>query len=262
MGLSLGLSTSSSLAGNLPALYVTFVANHTFAVALVDGTPVGTTSAPGAPIPAGSYQLYLNDASGAVMQFDLAGPGVSLVDNMSDAEELSASYVEMFQPSSTYTYRDDYQPGVVWTFSTTATVLPNSSSNGTGATTSPGGPTSPSNTSGGASSVPTSSDVVGSGVKADPFRGTLIATVGAKGTLAMTLKGKAAATLRSGRYTITVTDQSSKAGFTLQEIRRPAEALSGIAFVGKRTVNVDLTPGQWFFYPTILGAKSYFIVIA
>jgi len=37
---------------------------------------------------------------------------------------------------------------------------------------------------------------------------------------------------------------------------------SGAAFVGKRSLSVTLSAGQWFFYPTFVGKKSYFIVIS
>ena len=255
-GLCVALSASTSQAGNFPALYVTFVADHTFAMTLADGTPVGTTGASGAPIPAGTYQLYLNDASGSVMQFDLAGPGVSLVDNMTDAEEMAASYVETFQPSSTYTYRDDYRPGAVWTFTTTATVLTNSGSTGT--TTA----TSPSSTSGGKPSGPTASSIVGSGIKTDPFEGTLGAAVSASGKLTFTYKGRSVTTLRAGRYTIAAVDKSAKDGFWLQENGNAVVTVTGTLFVGKRAVKVDLKRGQWFFFSTFVGKKTYFIVVS
>ena len=262
VGLGLALSTSASRASNFPALYVTFVVDHTFAVKTADGTLVGSTGAPGASIAAGTYQLYLNDASGAVMQFDLVGPGVSLFDNMTNGEDEAASYVETFLPSSTYTYRDDYRPGVVWAFATTATVLTNSGSTDTGATTSSGGTPSPTSTSGGNSSSATASNIVGSGIKADPFRGTLDAAVSASGKLAFTDKGKSVSTLRSGRYTIVATDKSVKDGFWLQESGKAAVPVTGTLFVGKRSVTADLKRGQWFIFATFVGKKTYFIVVS
>ena len=82
------------------------------------------------------------------------------------------------------------------------------------------------------------------------------------GTLGLRFKSKPVSTLRSGRYTITVRDQSTKSGFMLQEIDRSAVVVSGAAFVGKRSLTLVMTPGQWFFYPSFVGRKSYFIVIA
>ena len=99
-----------------PVLYVVFRSDHTFSAYLADGTPVGTSSGAPTVISAGAYKLILDDTSETDMDFDLAGPGVKLMTNMSHAEEGSAAYVETFQPSSTYTFRDDQHPGVAWTF--------------------------------------------------------------------------------------------------------------------------------------------------
>jgi hypothetical protein len=94
------------------------------------------------------------------------------------------------------------------------------------------------------------------------LRGTLLGAVSAAGKLTLTDKGKGVASLKSGRYTVTVTDRSTKGGFTLQEIKKVASTLTGVAFTGTKTVTLDFKPGQWFFYPTFIGTKSYFIVIA
>jgi hypothetical protein len=185
---------------------------------------------------------------------------VSLVDNMTDAEEMSSSYVETFQPSSTYTYRDDYRPGVVWTFATTATVVTNPGSTGTSSITSPAGPTSPGSTSGGQPSSPVTSGIVGSGIESAPFRGTLGAAVSAAGKLSLTYEGKSVSTLRPGRYTVAASDESAKDGFWLQESGKTAVPVTGTSFVGKRSLRVDLARGQWFFFPTFVGKKTYFIV--
>jgi hypothetical protein len=49
--------------------------------------------------------------------------------------------------------------------------------------------------------------------------------------------------------------------FILQEIREPALTLTGGAFVGRASKTVDLQPGQWFYYATFTGKKTYFIVV-
>ncbi len=67
-------------------------------------------------------------------------------------------------------------------------------------------------------------------------------------------------TLKAGRYTVSVVDQSKKSGFIIQESRKAATTAAGVSFVGKKTVTIDMKAGQWFFYPTFVGAKSYFIV--
>jgi hypothetical protein len=232
---------------------VTFNANDSISVTLPDGTPVGTTSGAPTVIPAGFYTLNLNDS--AVVsgpQFDLQGPGVNLVDNMFYGETASATDTADFAPSSTYTWRDDEHPSVVFTFTTSAVVAGGPSASGSAGPTAGGTPSSGSGPS---------QDVVGSEApKPDPLRGPLVGTVSATGKLTLTRDGKNVATLKSGRYTITVTDRSAKSGFLIEEIRKTATTISGASFVGKRSVSVDLKAGQWFFFPTFVGKKTYFIV--
>src|SRR5580765_1954963 len=86
-----GWAVSAALA-DPPVMYVVFRADHTFFAYLADGTPVGTTSGAPTVIPAGTYKLILDDTSETDMDFDLAGPGVKLVTNMSHAEEGSAAF--------------------------------------------------------------------------------------------------------------------------------------------------------------------------
>ena len=245
--LALTLSADGPAAAALPALYVNFTAAHTFAVTLVDGSSVGTTSGPATTIPAGTYQLFLNDTSGSVMQFDLSGPGVFFVTNMTDAEDLSASVPETFEPSSTYTYRDDFAPGgPVWTFDTSSTVLPATAT--TPSTSTPSGQ--------GVSSA----DVVGSAKKVVPFRGTVVGAVSQSGKTTLDRKGHVVTSLRAGRYDVTVADGSSTAGFILQELHAQPHALTSAAFVGKRSVMFELTPGRWFFYGSNSAKKTSFVV--
>jgi hypothetical protein len=231
-----------------PVMYVVFRADHTFFAYLADGTPVGTTGGAATVIPAGTYKLILDDTSETDMDFDLAGPGVKLVTNMSHAEEGSAAFLETFQPSSTYTFRDDSHPGVVWAFQTSAAVLPSSPTTTTTCSTC----SKPGSSTG-------QTDVVGSQVV--PHRGSLSGSVTAAGRLALEFKGQPVATLRSGGYAVTVVDRSAHRGFTLQGLKRPPVTLTRRAFVGTRTVTLDLTAGQWtFFSPG--GNKRYFIVTA
>jgi hypothetical protein len=236
-----------------PALYFTFNAGRTFSGALADGTPVGTSTGAPTVIPAGTYNVYLNDQSGAVMQFDLQGPGVQLDNAMSFGEEVNAAFLETFAPNSTYTFHDDLQPGgTVWTFVTSSTIVTSSPS----ATSPPPSVGSGSTTS--HASATASGDVVGS--KVTPFRGTLVASVSAAGAVTLTSKGKPVTAILSGKYSIDVSDHSKRSGFTLQEIRKDARTVTTSSFVGTRTVTLTLGPGQWFFYPSFVGRKTYFIV--
>jgi len=134
-------------------------------------------------------------------------------------------------------------------------------SSGTGG--SSGGSSGSSGTSSsGSPGKTTSKDVVGSAVdKTAVFRGTLAGTVSAAGKLTLTKSGKGVTTLKSGRYTFTIQDSSSKADFTIQELRKNPLTLTGVAFVGKHTTTVGLKPGQWTFY-SFSGKTNYFVVIS
>ena len=138
--LALVAAVPGARAANLQ-LVVTFNANHTISVTLPDGTPVGTTSGPPTVIPAGFYTLTLDDSAVvAGPQFDLQGPGVSLVDNMFYGETASATDTADLAPSSTYTWRDDENPSVVYTFMTSAVVAGGPASpSASGSTSSTGG---------------------------------------------------------------------------------------------------------------------------
>jgi hypothetical protein len=257
------LALSALLAGGAdvaraaaPSLFVSFNANRTFSASLADGTPVGTTTGAPTVIPPGAYVMYLNDESGAVMQFDLQGPGVQLDTAMSFGEEAESTFPVTFAPSSTYTFRDDLQPsGAVWAFATSTTAAaspqPGPAPAGTGGLVGSGG-------SGPRPGGSASGDVVGSAVI--PFRGTLVASVGPSGAVRLSSKGRPVTSIVSGRYTIDVHDRSKHGGFTLQEIRKLARTVTTVAFVGTRAVTLTLAPGQWFFYPSFVGRKTYFIV--
>ena len=94
-----------------------------------------------------------------------------------------------------------------------------------------------------------------------PKRGTLIGSVSAAGSPELEHDGKAVASSRPARYTIRVTDRTKRNGFILQESGRPSKSLTTAPFVGVKSVTVSLPAGQWFFYPTFIGAKVFFAVI-
>ena len=247
------LGVQGSGAADLPSLYVVFQKDRTFALSLSDGTPVGTSSAPGTAIPAGTYRVNVDDTAQAVMQFHLAGPGVELITNMTFGEDAAQTLVETFQPNSTYTFRDDFQPSAVRFFTTSSTSTASGESGG-GAST---GSTPTKSQSGGASAV-TSHDIVGSAIK--PFRGTLAGAVSPAGKLTLTFKGKSVASLKSGRYKIAVDDRTSSSAFEVQTPKKQPVVVTGHAFVGKHTVTVALDAGQWWYFSGA-GKKTYFIVV-
>ena len=242
----LGLG-SAARADTYPAIYVTFQQNHTFAITLADGTPVGTTTGAPTVIPGGTYQLFLNDTSGAIMQLDLSGPGVSLNTNMTNGEDLAAAYVETFQTNSTYTYRDDYQQN-----SPVLDVrhLERDRRERRRAATRARARLRVRRRRRAAAEPRPRARLIGSATKTVPFRGTLLGAVTPAGGLALDQGGKSVGILKAGKYKVKVTDRSKKSGFNLQEIRKSGTTVTGTTFVGTRSVTIDFKAGQWFFYPT------------
>ena len=247
------LGVQSSSAADLPSLNVFFQKDRTFALSLADGTSVGASSAPGTTIPAGTYRVNVDDTAQAIMQFHLAGPGVELITNMTFGEDAAQTLVETFQPNSTYTFRDDFQPSLVRFFSTSSTSI---SSGGSGGGTSTG--STPTKSQSGKASPVTSQDIVGSGVVA--FRGALAATVSAAGKLTLTTKGKPVSILKAGLYTFTVHDNSARRGFSIQKVKSGAIDLTGVGYKGTHVKTVNLKAGQWMFYSPAM-RKQYFIVV-
>ena len=253
-----GLLGSTSASGARAAVSQTmdagFDADGNMYLTFPDGTRIGAPTAPGTVIPAGTYTIVLNNNSlddlGDPHSFHLSGPGV----NLAAGGVVQTTWTATFQPASTYVFQDDDNPTSRDVFGTpgsgaTATTVPAPTT-----TTTP--PTRArrrraTNNNPLATKPPPASTV---------FRGTLLATVGPK-TLTLTVGGKPVTSLKSGRYRIAVTDRSAKSGFTIQRIKQSATTVSGVSFVGKRSATLELAPGQWFFYPTFVGRKSYFVVI-
>jgi hypothetical protein len=236
-------------------LTLEYTAGGVLEVILGTAAPIRTSTAPGATIPPGTYQVVVNndfpDISDPFHMFHLAGPGVNLQTDMGAGDNKTELYVATLAANSTYTFGDDRQPGaghVVFSTSSTA-----SSSTSTGS--SGGG--SASGSTGGSSS---NSGVVGSSTGAGPFRGRLDGRVPATGKPTLTVGGRPVATLLKGRYSFAVVDRSSKGAFTVQQVSKKAINLTSLAFVGKHTVTVALSTGRWMFY-SAAGKKSYFVVV-
>jgi hypothetical protein len=248
----------------LPTLYVNYTMNCTFTI-------TGDSGATVTSIPPGTYQVFITtpmvfadvDLTGitdmtackSFTQFALTGPGVNLATTLQDGDEDKELDKATFQPASTYVAVDNNQPGVARvSFTTTAS---GSASDVTSPTTS-----SSSGKGDVQSTLLGSSSGSGSASTAAslPLRGTLVATVSPSGTLKLTYEGKGVTSLKAGRYTVSVSDHSAKGGFIIQGVKQGATTVSGVAFVGKRTKALDLRAGQWFFYPTFVGAKTFFIV--
>jgi hypothetical protein len=233
VGAFAAVPVASSRSSQNLSLYVYFGNAGDITVKLPDGTPLGVQSGAPTVIPAGYYSVVmLQPGCVAVSTFDLQGPGVNLLDNLSTGEDVSQTVPVFLQPSSTYTWRNDANRAVTYTFATSSDVVGTPPPSALVAL-----PTkSPRNAPSG------NSDVVGSQVA--QFQGTLRARVSTAGRLSLSLNGKSISTLRPGRYTIVVTDGSRVSGFVLKAGSRSVTVTGG-RFTGKRSTTVDLTAGGW-----------------
>jgi hypothetical protein len=251
-------------AAALPTLYVNYSVDCTFTITDDSGKQI-TSILPG------TYQVQLNEpqplvanagpgtsgpACNGLAAFQLTGPGVSLATAIDNGDGVNL-FTEKFLPSSTYVALDNNQP-------TIARVVFTTQASGT-----PPAPTVPYSTTASGKGTTSNTSVVGASTSSKKssstplvLRGTLVATVSPSGKPSLMFKGKSVTSLKAGRYTVSVVDRSRTGGFVLQEIRKPSTTIAGVPFVGKRTTTVTLRAGQWFFYPTFVGSKTYFIVTA
>jgi hypothetical protein len=218
-----------------------------------DGTTIRTSTAPGVVISPGPYQVIVNndvpDLRDIQHEFQFQGPGVNLQTDMAAGDDKTELFDVVLAPSSTYTFSDSRQPNVPHVVFSTAS----SASAAGGSQTTPA--------SGSSTGTTSNTPVVGSDLKPLPFRGNLAASVAGGGKLTLTAGGTHVLKLVAGRYRVTVTDRTAKAGFVVQSTGRPAITLTGVPFVGKRTVTVLLRAGEWDFYSPA-GKKTPFTVIS
>jgi plastocyanin len=83
----------------------------------------------------------------------------------------------------------------------------------------------------------------------------------------ITLKkgGKKVKTLKAGKYKFTISDKSSAHNFALKQVTggKYRKVLTGVTFVGTKTVTVKLKKGKWEFYCVpheSLGMRGFFRV--
>jgi hypothetical protein len=243
-----------------PQLDATFNANLTFSMSTQDGTPLGSPSPPGRAIPAGYYAVNVDDtAEIGYMTFLLQGPGVSLRTTNDEGASASLTYYVTLQPGSTYSYGDAVNPNLpLEYFSTTGAV---GSTQGSATTSTPSSGQTQSNTdSPVGKTAGKAASTAGASTTSSVFRGDLQATVGKTGHVTLELNGKPVSSLTYGRYKVTVSDSSPKNGFTVQEAGLNPVTVSGVSFVGKRSATVQFSVGQWLYYPTVIGKKTYFLV--
>jgi plastocyanin len=210
-----------------------------------DGTPVGTQAKTPPVIPPGTYTIHVNDDA-QEHNFHITGPGV---DQSTDVGGYgSPTWTVTFQPGQTYRFLCDAHPDFMFgVFTTSGTSTGGTSSGGTssGGSVSVGGSSSGGTSAGGTSSGGTHSTLLG----------TLIGRVNPAGKLTLTYGGIPVTKVKAGRYKITVADRTGKRSFLVQQAGHAATTVSGVAFVGTRSVTLQLAAGKWSFF-TSAGARS------
>jgi hypothetical protein len=247
------VAAPSMQAADLPTLYVDYRDDCTFRLTNDAGATV-TSVAPGSyqvaistEEPFGSYPLStLSDltACRGNVSFRMTGPGVDVFTTLDGGDSTFAIFGVVLQAGGTYTLQDDRNVA-----GTRRTIASSSSTPAVTPTSRPSTATAPK------PEAKPNLDAVGK------VKGKLAASVTTAGKLALTYKGKPVSELRSGRYSITVLDETSRSGFKLQRRGKAATTVSTKAFLGRRTVTVALARGQWMFYSSP-SAKHYFVVIA
>jgi hypothetical protein len=210
--------------------------NGSIRLTLLGGTPVGT-----APIPPGNYSVIVRnefkDPEGSARYIYLSGPGVQLAADANQGEQDDTTFTFAFHPNATYTWSDGANPSVGGVFRTSTSGSPGADAGSFSA----GGGSAGSSKSGAAAKPP------------GPVLGTLQGKLTRTGKLTLTYGGKAvsARALKQGRYTIVVVDQNRTQAFSVQRAGKPGITVTGLPFVGKKTVTIQLDRGKWSFYSTI-----------
>jgi len=245
---ALAFSASAASGAALPTLYANYAPNCTFAFVGDSGAAVS------APAP-GTYQLVVATpyafsnglAACEFVEFHLTGPGINLATDLGSGDSEVEQHTVTLQPGGTYVVQDDARPGQT---RRTFTVASSGSASPVAAPSS--------SASSGTKGTP-SKDPVGSAIL--PRRGALAASVSKRGKLTFLRGQSAVSTLKSGRYSVRVVDESSAAGFAVQALKKASTTLTQRAFTGTRTITVALRPGQWFFF-TPGGTRHAFVVTA
>lgn len=244
-------SGSPAAIPGIPSIYVNYSPNCTFTVSVDGGITISQSAV--ATLPPGAYQLLVsmpNPTSGyscVTPNFGMTGPGVNIQVVFPD-QSIDVDQPTTLEPSSTYVVEDANAPSATeMTFATAAS--------GSSASLLPAQPTTTLPASG--ASQP---DIVGSASASATSASThnvLAATVSAAGRATLESKARAVASLTAGKYEITVDDASAHAGFSLRRGDGKPIALTGVAFVGKRTTTVTLTAGRWSFYAAAGDPKTF-----
>jgi plastocyanin len=81
---------------------------------------------------------------------------------------------------------------------------------------------------------------------------TLKGTVGPAFTISLKLNGKKVKSLTAGRYKFVIADKASTHNFTLEQESggKFEKDLTGVSFVGTKTITLTLKKGKWKYYCT------------
>ena len=238
--LAAALTAAPGAQSAFPSLYVDYKTDDCTIRFTNDAGANVTTVAPG------TYQIVITTsdpygvfgqteglrACKGFVQFRLTGPGVSVYTTLDYGDGTSEIYPATFQPGATYTLQDDNNiPGT----RRSITVA----------------------TSGSASLAPSK----GAPAAGADVRGTLHVIVAHNGKLSLRRNGKAVTSLKAGRYTFSVDDQSRKLGARLQVLNGKAQTITSAGYVGWQEVTLTLMAGRWsFFVPG--GQRTVFVVLA
>ena len=238
--IAVALAAAPGAQAVFPSLYVTYKTDDCTIRFTNDAGANVTTIAPG------TYQIVIatSDPYGVFgetdglrackgfVQLRLSGPGVSVYTTLDYGDGTSEIYPATFQPGATYTLQDDNNIAGTRRSITVATS--------------------------GSASLPPANGTTSAG---PDFRGTLHGIVAHNGRLSLRRNGKAVTSLKSGRYTFSVDDQSTKQGFRVEVVKGKAQTITSARYVGWQQVTLSLSPGRWSYF-TPGGAKTAFVVVA
>jgi hypothetical protein len=220
-----------------------------------DGSLVGNQARTPPVVPAGTYTIRAVDDSGA-HNFHLQGPGTDVGTTIGGTGTPTWTVT---LTAGHYRFQCDDHPDFMYgEFDVSGGAGGGTASGGStsGGGTSSGGTSSGGSTSGGStSSGGTSSNTGSKASTSSALLGTLAGRVTPSGKLALTKGGRAVASLTAGRYKVTVADNASGRSFLVRQAGHAAKTITGVAFVGTRSVTLTLAPGKWTFY-TSAGPKS------
>jgi hypothetical protein len=227
--------------------------DETIGLQFDDGSDVGNQARNAPVIPPGTYTIRAVDDAGA-HNFHLTGPGVDIGTGIGAMG--TPTWTVTFASGAHYRFQCDDHPDFMYgEFNTSGTggATGGSSSGGS----SSGGSTSGGSSSGGSTSGGSSSSGAGSvsNSGSTAVAGTLAGRVNPAGKLVLTYRGVPVTKVKAGRYKITVADKAPTRSFVVAKTGGAKTTVSGVAFVGTKTVTLNLSAGKWTFY-TSAGAKS------